>query len=65
LELSPVGMIHNIFGSLTGFIFLPLHPPILSAPPMMLHAHRRLLSDIIVWATFVALDCLLYFVEVV
>jgi hypothetical protein len=28
---APVVVIHNVFGSLTGFIFLPLRPPVLSA----------------------------------
>jgi hypothetical protein len=51
LALAPVGVIHNIFGSLTGFVFLPLRPPVLSAPPMLLCPHRHLLSGIIVWAT--------------
>jgi hypothetical protein len=64
LALAPVGMIHNIFESLTGFVFLPLRPPVLSALSMLLRSHRRLLSGIIAWATFVALDCLLCFVEV-
>jgi hypothetical protein len=51
LALAPVGVIYNIFGSLTGFVFLPLRPPVLSAPPMLLYPHRHLLSGIIVWAT--------------
>jgi hypothetical protein len=57
-------VIHNVFGSLTGFVFLPLRPPVMSALPMLLRPRRRLLSGIIVWATFVTLSCLLCFVEV-
>jgi hypothetical protein len=60
----PIIMIHNIFGSLTGFIFLPLRPPVLSALPSLLHPSRRLLSGIIVWATLVAVVCQHCFVEV-
>jgi hypothetical protein len=63
LALAPVFMIHSDFGSLTGFIFLPLCPPVLLAPPMLLHPHHYLLSDIIVWVIFVAPDCLHCFVE--
>jgi hypothetical protein len=36
LALALIVVIHNIFESLTGFIFLSLHPPVLSAPPMLL-----------------------------
>jgi hypothetical protein len=46
--LALVVVIHSVFGSLTGFIFLPLRPPILSALPTLLRPRRRLLSDIIV-----------------
>jgi hypothetical protein len=59
-----VGVIHNVFGSLTGFIFLLLRPPVLSTPPMLLHPRHLLLSGIIDWVTFMALDCLLCFIEV-
>jgi hypothetical protein len=45
---DPVVMIHSVFGSLTDFIFLPLRPPVLSAPPVLLHPRRHLLSDIII-----------------
>jgi hypothetical protein len=64
LALAPDVMTHNVFKSLTGFVFLPLYPPDLSALPLLLRPHCRLLSGIIVWATFVAPDCLLCFVEV-
>jgi hypothetical protein len=64
LALAPIGVIHNVFGSLTDFVFLPLCPPVLSAPPMLLHPCLHLISGIITWATFVALGYLLCFVEV-
>jgi hypothetical protein len=64
LALAPVGAIHNVFGSLTSFIFLSLRPSVLSSSPMLLPPRRRLLSDIIAWATFMAPDCLLCFIEV-
>jgi hypothetical protein len=64
LALAPVGVIHIVFESLTDFIFLSLFLPVLSAPPLLLHPHHRLLSGIIVWATFVAPDCLLCFIKV-
>jgi hypothetical protein len=64
LALAPVGVIHNIFESLTGFVFLPLHPPALSAPAMLLHPHHHFFSGIIIWATFVAPNYLLCFIEV-
>jgi hypothetical protein len=48
LALASVGVIHSIFESLTGFVFLPLRLPVLSALPMLLRPHHRLLSDIIV-----------------
>jgi hypothetical protein len=62
--VAPVSVIHNVSGSLTGFVFLPLRPLVLSALPLLLRPHRRLLSGIIVWATFVAPDCLLCFIEI-
>jgi hypothetical protein len=64
LALAPVVIIHSVFGSLTGFIFLLLHPPVLSAPHVLLHPRRHLLSDIIVWVIFLAPGYLLCFVEV-
>jgi hypothetical protein len=64
LALAPDAVTHSVFGSLARFIFLPLRPAALSAPPLLLCQRRRLLSGIIVWATFVAPDCLLCFVEV-
>jgi hypothetical protein len=48
LALTPVVMIHNVCGSLTGFIFLLLGLSVLSAPPVLLLPRRHLLSDIIV-----------------
>jgi hypothetical protein len=64
LALAPIDVIRSDFGSLTGFVFLPLCLLVLSAPPMLLHPHHHLLSGTITWATFVALDCLLCFIEV-
>jgi hypothetical protein len=64
LTLAPVVVIHNVFGDLTGFVFLPLRPPVLSALLMLRPPRRHLLDGIIVWATFVAPACRLYFVEV-
>jgi hypothetical protein len=52
---GPVVVIHSVFGSLTGFIFLSLRPPVLSAPHVLLHSRRHLLSDIIVWVIFLTL----------
>jgi hypothetical protein len=63
LALAPV-VIHNVFGSLINFIFLPLHPPVLSALPMLLRPRHRLISGIIVWVIFVAPDYQHCFVEV-
>jgi hypothetical protein len=59
-----VVVIHSVFGSLTDFIFLPLRPLVLSAPPVLLHLRHHLLSGIIVWVIFLAPDYLLCFVEV-
>jgi hypothetical protein len=64
LALAPIVMIHNVCGSLTSYIFLPLRPPVLSALPVLLSPHRYLFSGIIVWDIFLAPDYLLYFVEV-
>jgi hypothetical protein len=64
LTLAPIIMIHSVFGSLTGFIFLPLRLPVLSAPPVLLRPRRYLLSGIIVWVIFLNPDYLLCFVEV-
>jgi hypothetical protein len=64
LALAPVVMIHDVFRSLTGFIFLPLRPPVLSAPPVLLRPRRHLLNGIIVWVIFLAPGYLLCFVEV-
>jgi hypothetical protein len=64
LTLAPVVVIHSVFGSLTSFIFLPLRPPVLSAPRVLLRPRRHLLSGIIVWVIFFAPDYLLCFDEV-
>jgi hypothetical protein len=64
LALAPVIMIHNVFRSLTGFIFLPLRSPVLLAPPVLLRPRRHLLSGIIVWVIFLTPDYLLSFVKV-
>jgi hypothetical protein len=45
---GPVIVIHNVFGSLTGFIFLLLRPPVQSALHALLRPRRHLLSGIIV-----------------
>jgi hypothetical protein len=64
LALASIIVIHNVYGSLTSFIFLPLHPPVLLAL-LMLHPPRcHLLSGIIIWATFVAPVYRLCFVDV-
>jgi hypothetical protein len=41
-------MIHNVFESLIGFIFLLLHLLVLSAPPVLLRSRHHLLSGIII-----------------
>jgi hypothetical protein len=64
LALALVVVIHNVFGSLTDFIFLPLRSPVLSASPVLLRPCHHLLSGIIVWVIFLAPDYLLSFVEV-
>jgi hypothetical protein len=64
LALTPVVVIHSVFGSLTGFIFLPLRPSVLSAPPVLFRPRCHLLSGIIVWVIFLAPGYLLCFVEV-
>jgi hypothetical protein len=61
---GPVIVIHSVFGSLTDFIFLSLHSPVLSALPVLLHLHHHLLSGIIVWVIFLTPNYLLCFVEV-
>jgi hypothetical protein len=52
---------HNVFGSLTSFVFLPLRPPVM---PSLIRPRRHFLSGIIVWVIFVVLDYLHCFVEV-
>jgi hypothetical protein len=64
LAFAPVIVIHNVFGSLADFIFLPLRPPVLSAPPVLLRPRRRLLNGIIIWVIFLTPDYLLCFVKV-
>jgi hypothetical protein len=64
LALAPVVVIHNVFRSLTGFIFLSLRLSVLSAPPMLLRPRRHLLSGIIVWVIFLAPNYLLCFIEI-
>jgi hypothetical protein len=64
LVLAPGTMTHNVFGSLTGFVFLPLHPPVLPVLSSLLRPHHRFLSGIIVWIIFVVLDYLHCFIEV-
>jgi hypothetical protein len=64
LALVPVVVIHNVFGSLTDFLFLPLRPLVLSTLPMLLRSHRRLLSGIVVWFIFITPDYLHCFIEV-
>jgi hypothetical protein len=53
LALAPVVVIHSVFGSLTGFVFLPLRPRVLLALLMLRH---HLLSGIIVFSIIVFLQ---------
>jgi hypothetical protein len=48
LALAPIIVIHNVFGSLTDFVFLPLRLPVMSALLMLRHPHHHLFSGIIV-----------------
>jgi hypothetical protein len=64
LTLAPIIVIHRVFGSLTGFIFLLLLLPALSALLMLRHPHHYLLSGIIIYVTFVTPACWHYFIEV-
>jgi hypothetical protein len=64
LALANVVVIHSVFGSLTGFIFLLLRLPVLLALPSLLHPRHHLLNGIIGWATLVAPGCLHCFIEV-
>jgi hypothetical protein len=64
LVLAPGVVTHNVFGSSTSFVFLPLRPPVLPDLSSLLRPRRHFLSGIIVWVIFVVLDYLLYFVEV-
>ncbi|WVZ75789.1 hypothetical protein U9M48_023820 [Paspalum notatum var. saurae] len=54
LVLALVVVILSVFGSLTGFDFLPLRLPVLTAPLWLLCPLRLLLSGIIGWVTFMA-----------
>ncbi|WVZ80634.1 hypothetical protein U9M48_028093 [Paspalum notatum var. saurae] len=49
LVLALVVVILSIFGSLTGFVYLPLHLPVLTAPLWLLRPLLLLLSGIIGW----------------
>jgi hypothetical protein len=64
VALVPIAVIHSVFESLTGFIFLPLRPLVLSTLPVLLRPRRHLLSGIIVWVIFLAPGYLLCFIEV-
>jgi hypothetical protein len=64
LVLAPGTVTHSAFGSLTGFVFLPLRPLVLSVLPSLLHPRRSFLSGIIVWVIFFILDYLLFFIDV-
>jgi hypothetical protein len=64
LVLAPGAMTHSVFESLTGFVFLPLRPPVLPVLLSLLRPRRCFISGIIFWVIFVDLDYLLCFVEV-
>jgi hypothetical protein len=64
LALAPIIVIHSGFGSLTGFVFLLMHPLVLSALLILRHPHRHLLSGIIAWITPVAPAYQHYFIDV-
>jgi hypothetical protein len=64
LALTSIIMIHNVYGSLTSFIFPPLRPPVLLALLMLHPPCCHLLSGIIIWATFVAPVCWLCIIDV-
>jgi hypothetical protein len=55
---------HTVFGSLTGFVFLPLRPPVLPALSSLFHPRHRFLSGIIIWVIIVVLNYLHCFVDV-
>jgi hypothetical protein len=61
---GPGAVTHNVFRSLTGFIFLPLHPPVLPVLVSLLRPRRHFISGIIVWVISVDLDYLFCFIEV-
>jgi hypothetical protein len=64
LALASIIVIHNVFRSLTSFVFLPLRLPVLSALPMLLCPCHRLLSGIIIWVIFMAPDYLYCFIKI-
>jgi hypothetical protein len=64
LVLALVAVTHSVFGSLTGFVFLPLCPSVLPVPLSLPHPRRRFISGIIASVIFVDLDYLLCFIEV-
>jgi hypothetical protein len=64
LVLAPDAVTHNTSGNLTGFVFLPLHLPVLPVLLSLPHPCHRFLISIIVWVIFVDLNYLLCFVEV-
>jgi hypothetical protein len=64
LVLPPSAVTHNVFGSLTSFIYLSLRLPALSVSLLLLHPRHHFLSGAIVWVIFVVLDYLHCFVEV-
>jgi hypothetical protein len=61
---GPGAVAHNIFESLTGFVFLPLRLPVLTVLLSLLRPCCRFISGIIVWVIFMDLDYVLFFVEV-
>jgi hypothetical protein len=48
LVLAPGVVTHIIFESLTGFVFLPLRPPVLPVLLLLLHPRRHFISGIII-----------------
>jgi hypothetical protein len=64
LVLPPGAMTHIFFGSLTGFVFLLLHPPVLPVLLSLLHACHHFINGIIIWVIFVDVDYLLCIVDV-
>jgi hypothetical protein len=48
LVLAPDAVTHNVFGSLTGFVFLSLRPPVMPVLLSLLHPRHHFISGIIV-----------------